>query len=169
MKIPSNTRDVTLRDLIFLCQNMRPDEMEQLRAYYPEDELEDVDRIAAAFYHRPGPRMTVLDPDGIPAVCGGWTMVSPGVWEAWMVGTMSGWRTSWRSITKTSRWMMAMLAQTQGARRFEMSAIGTRPGACQWYIDGLGMVQEGVRRARGRNGEDIHDFGVVVGDLKWAV
>lgn len=167
MKAPSNLIHAKLDHIIYLCRNMRPDEVEQLHAFMSvEDEHGDYDPdvLAAYFIAKTGPKFTVVGADGFPAVCGGYDMVAEGVWQSWMVGSMSGWETNWRSITKSTRWLMSTLFAT-GAHRLQTSAIGSRCRAHEWYVKSLKMKHEGIQRGFGRNGEDVYLFGVLAGEL----
>lgn len=158
MRAPSNLVETTLEHLVYLCRRMRPDEWDQIRAFY---DIDDPDQVAAMIYAKASAKFTVLHEDGTPAVAGGWDCIAPGVWQAWMVGTLVGWERQWRSITKASRWMMATMFERGIARRMEMQSIASRVCAHQWYIDGLKMRFEGVKYGFGRNGEDVHFFGVL--------
>jgi len=169
VKAPSNLIRTDWRHIAWLCERMRPDEIEQFRAFF-DVEVEgqySPDLAARVLLAKQGPQFTVMSADGTPAVAGGWDLIAEGVWSAWMVGSMAGWDENWRSITKSSRWLMSELFKT-GARRLEMAAIASRCQAHRWYERGLGMSEEGIKRGYGRNGEDVHLFGVLREDWKWA-
>lgn len=163
MRAPSCLVPLTPLHVIYLCERMREDEIEQLKAFtHLEDADGNYDPNAAArmFLAKSGPQFTVMGRDGFPAVCGGYDMAADGVWQSWMVGSMDGWEANWRTITKSSRWLMWSLFRT-GARRLQTSAIASRCQAHEWYVRGLGMTHEGVQRKAGLNGEDVHHFGIL--------
>ena len=110
-----------------------------------------------------GVKFTGLGKDGMPIYAGGFFELRPGVWESWMVGSMEGWATHWRHMTKTARWLMQSLLDT-GARRLQTSVLASRVKTCEWYVRSLGMVHEGTQRQFGRNGEDVACFSRVKGD-----
>jgi hypothetical protein len=163
MRAPSNLIPMKPIHVLYLCERMRPDEIEQLHAFVNIEGADgeyDPDAAAKLFLNKQGPQFTVMGADGFPVVCGGYDMSIDGVWQSWMVGSMEGWEKNWRSITKASRWLMWSLFQN-GARRLQTSAIASRCQAHEWYIRGLGMKHEGVQRGAGLNGEDIHLFGIL--------
>jgi hypothetical protein len=161
-KPPSNVIPCKNWHITYLCEQMRPDEREQYvalsfaAAYDPE--------IAAAnLINLQGPRFAVLGADGMPVCAGGFHEIQPGIWQSWMVGTMDGWSTHWRSMTKAARWLMQALFDN-GARRLQTNALSSRTAACLWYTRSLNLKFEGVLRQYGRNGEDVSCFGRVRGD-----
>ena len=166
--MPSNLYPARTEDVFHVCRNMRPDEIEQLRAFYPVDDAQgrfDADAVAVMLLSKPAPRYVVVQNDGVPAVCFGLDLITDGVWQPWMAGTLLGWERNWRSITRACRWVLRNLFEQPGTRRMQMSAIASRPGACQWYERGLLMKREGLLRRFGRNGEDIVVYGLVAEDL----
>jgi hypothetical protein len=158
--------EATADHVFYLCRRMRPDEIEQLRAFYAVDKVDgsfDADAVAVMLLGKRGPRYTIYQPDGFPAVSFGLDLVHDGVWQPWMVGTLEGWESSWRSITRGCRWVRDALFSEPANRRLQMSALVSRAGACHWYEKGLGMSFEGVMRGYGRNGEDIALYSVLRG------
>lgn len=151
-RCPSNLRAVTLADLVMLCRDMRPDEVEQAQAFMDLEPF-DPDAFAAMLYLRSGPRFTVQDDEGRPIVAGGYTSTDEGQMDAWMVGTMAGWAKHWRVITKASRWMADNLL-AMGVRRLQVWSLASRVDTGLWY-ERLGFVCEGVRKAAGRQGQDV--------------
>ena len=157
-----NVRPATLVDLIHVCRHMRPDEVEQTLAFGYADAF-DPDEAAVSLYRQPGPKLAVVDANGMPAAVGGAMEIGPGVFSGWMAGTTGGWEREWRSITKaTRRFHDALL--TGAAHRIQLTALASRAAACLWYTKGLRMQSEGVRRAYGRSGEDAIEFSRVRGD-----
>lgn len=142
-----------------LCQNMRPDEIEQHMAIAGADKsVEDYNpRVAAlGFVNIDGVGFFLLDRHDMPCAAGGYGIdqYMPGVWQSWMVGTEQGWKDNWRDITKATRWIMSEL-MTGGARRLETSVTASRTHAQDWYTKFLGMTFEGVRRSYCASGEDV--------------
>lgn len=156
-RAPSNVIECRNGHLVYLTQHMRQDEIDQYLALTGADTY-DPEVAARGFMNTPSAvKFTVVGRDGLPAVSGGFEEVIPGVWQSWMVGTDLGWEQNWRSITKATRWLMDGLL-AQGARRLQTTAITSRTGAIDWYLNGLGMHQEGLWKNYGRNGEDVAQF-----------
>lgn len=161
-RAPSNVIPCRNAHLVYLCERMRPDEIEQYialthaKAYDPEV-------AAAGFIGTPGLKFTVLGKDLLPAASGGYSEIQPGVWQSWMVGSMEGWESEWRSMTKATRWLMDGLFE-MGARRLQTNALASRVKAIEWYERALGLVHEGTWRQFGANGEDVACFARVRGD-----
>lgn len=153
---PSNVVPCRNAHLQYLCERMRPDEIEQYVALTGAREY-DAEVAARGFMNISGLKFTVLGADCLPVAAGGYEEVSPGVWNSWMVGSMDGWGTSWRSMTKAARWLMDGLFE-MGARRLQTQALASRVQAIDWYERSLGLVREGTLRKLGRNGEDVACF-----------
>lgn len=152
-KPPSNLVACRNAHLQYLCERMRPDEVEQYLALTQHKDF-DPDLAARVMMNTPGMKFTLVGDDGLPACAGGYEEILPGIWQSWMVGSVEGWGKNWRSITKGSRWLMDGLFQ-MGARRLQTSALASRTQALEWYERSLGLEREGVMRAFGRNGEDV--------------
>lgn len=159
---PKNLVKAKHADILLLCQNMRPDEIEQMQAFFDLDEY-DADAAALILMNKQGPKFTLLDNNGHPVCSGGWEPVGHGIMQSWMVGTMAGWDRHWRSITKSSRWLMDTLLDN-GIRRLQTNALASRVDACRWYTDGLKMQPEGIWRKYGRQGQDVAAFARVAED-----
>lgn len=155
-KAPSGVVPCKSVHLIYLCERMRPDEIEQYKALTGAKEY-DPEVAAKGFINTPGLKYTLLGDDGLPVISGGYQEVSPGVWQSWMVGSMDGWGKYWRSITKASRWMMDGLMEL-GARRLQTNALASRTQAIEWYKRSLKMSYEGTWKRFGANGEDVVCF-----------
>lgn len=159
---PSNVVPCRNAHLQYLCERMRPDEIEQYLALTGAKDY-DPDVAARGFQNLNGLKFTVLGPDGLPVAAGGYEEVQPGVWNSWMVGSMEGWGTSWRSMTKATRWLMDGLFE-MGARRLQTQALASRARAIEWYERSLGLQREGTLRKLGRDGEDVACFARVAED-----
>ncbi len=154
-RAPSNMVVTKPQDLFWLVDRMRPDEAEQLHAFYDMQGQADVLRF---FLNKTGPAFTILDAKGIPVCAGGWESVTDGVMQSWMLGSMEAWDEHWRSITKGARWLMEELLYRRGIRRLQTNALASRAAACDWYVKGLRMEPEGVWRKFGRQGQDVACF-----------
>jgi len=159
---PSNVVLTKNWHLTYLCEQMRPDERDQFVAFSFAEGY-DPEMAAKQLIGLSGVKFTGLGKDGMPIYAGGFFELRPGVWESWMVGSMEGWATHWRHMTKTARWLMQSLLDT-GARRLQTSVLASRVKTCEWYVRSLGMVHEGTQRQFGRNGEDVACFSRVKGD-----
>jgi hypothetical protein len=135
---PSNVVHCQPEHVMYLAAHMRPDEIEQWLAFTGKPEYRPRE-FAAFCYHKKGPCYTVLDNNGLPAAAGGYFYIAPGVWQSWMAGTMHGWATHWRSITKAVRWLMESMFKI-GAKRLETYVLSNRTRAIEWYTRALGMA-----------------------------
>ena len=138
----------------YLAEHMRPDEIEHWMALTGAVEY-DSDTAAAGFIATPGLKLALVNAEGYPLAAGGYHEVSRGVYEGWMVGSMEGWSSHWRSMTKAVRWMLANAFGTLGARRLYITTLATRTCATDWYRKALGMQYEGTARKLGAHGEDM--------------
>lgn len=144
----------SILDLLRLCLNARPDEIEQYEALIGE--TWNAEAVAVDFFNRQGVKFVLLD-DNRPIGAGGYDLVIPGVWHSWMIGTPDNWEHHWRSITKYSRRVMEELFNG-GARRLQTCVLASRAKTCEWYTRGLKMQFEGSMRGFGMNGEDMAMF-----------
>jgi hypothetical protein len=160
IRCPSNVAPLTELDILFLFPRMRADEQDQLDAFYDFADEREARRF---FLNKTGPAFTLFDEGRMPVVCGGWESVAEGVMQSWMICREDAFERHWRSITKASRWLMDELL-ARGVRRLQTNALASRTAACQWYVDGLKMRQEGVWRKFGRGGEDVACFARVAED-----
>ena len=142
--------------IVLLCQDMRPDEIEQYVALTGAESY-NPEVAARGFMNTGGVKFTLVDEHHDPLVAGGFEEIIPGVWQSWMVGNMDGWATHWRTITKGCRWVMDGLFE-MGARRLQTTALASRTDAIRWYERGLGMQREGTWRNFGAKGEDVACF-----------
>lgn len=155
-KPPSNMVECKNVHLTYLCERMRPDEIEQYLSITGAKTF-NAEVVSRGFMNIPGHKFTVLGKDGLPVAAGGYEEVAPGVWQSWMVGSCEGWATHWRSITKATRWLMDGLME-MGARRLQTTALASRTKAIEWYVKSLGLSYEGTWRKFGKNGEDVACF-----------
>lgn len=153
---PGSMIGCTHKHIIYICDRMREDEIAQYIVLSGHTKY-DPEQAALEFMSLSGPKLTIVGPDGYPAASGGYHEVFPGVWQSWMCGTQQGWETSWRSLTKGTRWLMDSLFD-RGARRLQTTALASRTKAIKWYIDGLKMEPCGTMKAFGINGEDVAMF-----------
>lgn len=148
----------TLQDLVVLCAQMRPDEIEQWQALMDPDCFTasgrfDFEKGAVLLYNLPGLKFSLFCGDTL-VVAGGYFDNGNGVYRSWMVGTMETWSRHWRSITEATNFVMECMLE-DGVRRLETLALSSRTLTAKWYTKGLKMREEGVLRAYGVNGENV--------------
>jgi len=163
MKTPSYIVPCSLWHLVYLCENMRADEIEQYLALTGAEKFDPaVAALGMGNMAAAGPAFSVVVKDDqgrqLPISAGGYTEVIPGVWSSWMVGTQAGWDKHWRTITKATIWVIDFMFNDMGARRLQTNALASRNEACWWYEKSLKMLPEGVWARFGKNGEDVACF-----------
>lgn len=145
-------KPLLLQDLVVLCANMRPDEIEQWQALIdPEFNFE---KAAAWCYQLPGVKFGLWAGDTL-LCAGGYYPIADRVWRSWMVGTTAHWATHWRSITEGTRFVMDCLMQEEHIDVLETQCLASRTLTRKWYEKGLKLELEGILRKRGVKGEDI--------------
>lgn len=152
-QVPRNVVPARNWHFQWLADHMRPDEIQHWLAHTGAKQY-DPDVAAAGFINTDGMKFAILADDGYPAAAGGAREVQSGVWEGWIVGSMDGWHTSWRRITRATRWLMGQLFE-MGARRLFVYTTADRKDAARWYRRSLGMNCEGIMRSAGHVGEDM--------------
>lgn len=163
MRLPSGTVPCSLLHLHYICANMLPEDITQYVAFNGLDDYQS-DQAACYFHGLAGPRLTLLGKDGMPAASGGYYEVFPGVWQSWMIGTVDGWKSSWRDLTKACRWLMAHMFEQCGARRLQTCVLASRTMTIRWYCKSLKMRPQGVWEGYGRNGESMAHFARLASD-----
>jgi hypothetical protein len=152
---PSGVVEFRMGHALFLARAMRDDEIEQYEALCRPFDPEEA---ALDFCNRAGPKFTLVDALGLPIIAGGYTPSAfENCWDSWMLGTMAGWETHWRAITKASRWLGDELLAS-GARRLQTLCLASRSRTIEWYIRSLRMTPEGIAVGLGRGGEDVARF-----------
>lgn len=144
---------LTLRDLIVLCAQMRPDEIDQYMAMTGATEF-DFERAAVGFYQTPGVRFLLVNAEGQSLAAGGFQEVRPQVWRSWLIGTDAAWTDHWRSITEASRFVAECLFE-DGAQRIEDYMLAERTGSAKWCVAGLRMRLDGVLPNYASDGRDV--------------
>ena len=143
----------TLCDLIELCAQMRPGEVDQYLALTGAAEY-DFERAAHALYGMPGVRFLLVSVTGERLAVGGFEQRRPGVWRSWLIGTESAWSKHWRSLTEASRFLAECLFE-DGAHRVEDVMLAEREAAGWWCQRGLGMQLDGILPNYSADGRDV--------------
>jgi len=143
---------VRMVDLLRICQDARPDEIEQYEAFVGVEW--HVETVVNDLFNRPGARWSLMEENMPLAVCG-WEPVINGVWQAWMVGTMVNWDKRWRSITKLCRETIDIMFSIEGTRRLQIGVLSSRTKTCEWYIRSMKFHYESTMKNFGFGGEDL--------------
>ena len=149
-------------DLLLLARAMSAEEVDQFETAAGIDHsAEAVARIVAGYG---GIEYLALDEDNNPVSAFGLFEVSPGVYQTWMVSRADAFERHGRALTRMVRSTLRKLLEVDGIRRIQTMAAAHRGVACRWYVKGLGMHAEGVRRAFYPDGTDAAEFAAVKGD-----
>ena len=150
-----------VEDIAYLSRRMRADEVEQWLALTGFTDYDPNEAARAVLATMGEVAFCLVDAHDRPIVAGGFTRVRPGVWQSWMIGTDESWAAHWRSITKAARKTMDRLLATPDCNRVQTLALESRTEAHRWYVEGLGMVDEGPKRRVFANGADGREFSKV--------
>lgn len=144
-------------DVGWLCERMRPDEIEQWCALTGHATY-DAELAARSVLATMGEfAFCIVAEDNMPVVVGGFVEDRPGVFQTWMVGTAEGWERHWRAITRHSRRAIDALLKCGRAHRVQTHALASRTAAHGWY-ERLGMTREGTLRRYFADGQDAIVF-----------
>lgn len=149
-----------VEDWAWLARRMRPDEIEQHMAGYGDSSYEP-NTAAIRFINTPGPVWTFVAEDGLPVAAGGFCPVRPGVYEAWLVGTVERWESHWRPMTRLFRRMCQQFLAQDGVHRLQITALASRTAAHEWYERGLGLHCDGLLPAYCADGQDAVMFSLI--------
>jgi hypothetical protein len=150
---PSNLVPARNWHFQFIAEHMRLDEREHWLALSGLGNY-DADAAAVSFMTSIGIRFALLQSDHMPVVAGGFSRLRGNTFEAWMVGTPSGWHARWRDITRGVRWAMREQFRA-GAQRIQIITLESRSKACAWYERALCMRKESVLERAGAQGENL--------------
>lgn len=151
-----------VEDITFLTRQMRPDEIQQHMAAYGDAEW-NPDVAVRRFLSTPGPCWAFVGEDGLPVAAGGFAPLRPGVYEAWLIGTMERWSTHWRPMTRLFRRMCHDMLKDGHAHRVQITALASRTAAHEWYERGLGMQWEAHLSGFCADGQDAIIFAITKG------
>lgn len=149
-----------LDDFAHIARRMRPDEIEQFLAFTGESEYRSDVAARALAMMTSGPTYAFVGRDAMPVVVCGFAQERPGVYEAWMAGTLEGWSAHGMGITRLCRRLIDGLLASL-AHRVQVTALASRTQAHDWYVRGLGMELEALLRGYAASGADAIVFAKV--------
>ncbi len=142
----------TMIDFLRICREARPDEIEQYEALVGVEW--DTEIVVNDLFNRVGVKFAIMNENIAIAVLG-WEPIIPGVWQAWMVGTMDNWDKYWRSLTKLCRETVRIMFASEETRRLQIGVLASRKKTCEWYIRGMKFHYESTMKNFGLGGEDM--------------
>lgn len=137
-------------ELRFICERLSESERDQYEAL--GFGAFDPEALASLLLAKEGPKL-LMRVDGVPVACGGYDSVGVGVMQSWMVGTVDGWASYGRVITRETRRFMRVLLSVEGIRRLQTMCLAERAEARRWY-EAIGLDFEGTLRGFARDGRD---------------
>lgn len=148
-------RQLTLSDALYVAENMREEDADCLVAVLGSCHAES---FAHNRWSTPGAAWS-LHQDGRPVAAFGLTQATEWSTNAWLITTPEITPQSWRKLLRHAR-TVRINALASGLSRIECSVLATWPKARR-FAEQLGFELEGVRRAAGRDGEDVLLFGII--------
>lgn len=146
-------------DLLVLAQAMSAEERAQFQtATGMEWDPESVARICAGYR---GIEYLVVDGAGVQVSAFGCFEISAGVFQTWMVSRHDAFDLHGARLTRIVRRVLRDLLKVDSIRRIQTMARADRAEACRWYVEGLGMQAEGVKRAFYPDGSNAAEFAAV--------
>jgi hypothetical protein len=144
--------DVTLVDLLMVCQALPQDEIEQIEAftggqYDPED-------LAVKTYSSGGIKWTCRTVDtGEPIVVAGFFQVGVSTWRSFMLATERAWAEFGAEVTQHCKEVVDKVAGSDEFIRIETVCLASRQKATDWYPS-IGLEFESTLQSYGVNGEN---------------
>jgi hypothetical protein len=137
----------------YIAEHMRDDERAHWLAMSGAKEY-DADTCAMSAMNSIGIRFALLGVAYEPVVAGGFSRLRGNTFEAWMIGTPTGWHDRWREITRGVCWAVREQFRA-GAERIQIVTLESRSNACAWYERALHMHKESVLARAGAHGENL--------------
>lgn len=127
---------------------------------------EEADDFARECIEVGGPAFTAFTPDGVPAVIGGVTLMSPGVGSAWCVGTEE-WPSVAIEVTRVARKIVNELMR-DGCHRIQALSADFHTVSHRW-LEVVGFQREATLVGAGKHGNDYYLYAKVSDDvrIKW--
>lgn len=119
--------------------------------------------FAANRWQSYGPAWALLDDSGHPQAIGGMTLPNDWTGVMWLVVAEGLPRESWRKLIRHTRTVIANATDPRNEafrHRIEAHVLDGWGGA-QRLVEALGFQLEGIRRAAGRNGENVQQWAIV--------
>ncbi len=144
--------DVSLVDLLMVCQQIPQDEIEQIEAF--TGNKYDPEQLAVTTYSSDGIKWTCrLIETGEPIVVAGFFQVGVSTWRSFMLATERAWAEFGAEVTQHCKEVVDKVAESEEFIRIETICLETRARATAWYPS-IGLKFESVLRSYGVNGED---------------
>lgn len=144
-------REASLFDLLYIAQNMRARDVQELSA----TRAVDPDSVAADAFSSPW-RRVVDDRDGRPCLCVGARPLHSGVISMWGFGTNS-YRDAARLMTNHIRGTMIPELLAVGVHRAQC-IVHPENRASQRWLESLGFFQEAILSRFGAGNQDMFLF-----------
>ncbi len=144
--------DVTLVDLLMVCQALPQDEIEQIEAFTGNPF--DPEQLAVSTYSNDGVKWTcrILE-TGEPIVVAGFFQVGVSTWRSFMLATDKAWAEFGREVTQHCKEIVDQVAGSDEFIRIETMCLASRDKARDWYPS-IGLEYEGTLQSYGANGEN---------------
>ena len=144
--------DVTLVDLLVVCQGLPEDEIEQIEAF--TGNAYDPEQVAVQTYTSGGIKWTCrIKETTEPIVVAGFFQVGVSTWRSFMLANERAWKEFGAEVTQHCKEVVDKVAGSEEFIRIETICLETRARATAWYPS-IGLKFESVLRSYGVNGED---------------
>ena len=144
--------DVTLVDLLVVCQGLPEDEIEQIEAF--TGNAYDPEHVAVQTYSSNGIKWTCrIKETGEPIVVAGFFQVGVSTWRSFMLANERAWLEFGAEVTQHCKEVVDKVAGSEEFIRIETICLESRARATAWYPS-IGLKFESVLRSYGVNGED---------------
>ncbi len=141
---------VTPDRLLYVCQNMRPRDAEEIYAQRWDDNPE---ALTENLMRLPLEMAWIWERDGIPVSVQGVVPIRPGVWDVFAFGT-SDWSRVVLDMTRHARRFIIPALLRARFHRAECRALASYDDSRRW-IETLGAKQESILKGYGRDGQDF--------------
>ena len=143
--------DVTLVDLLVVCQGLPQDEIDQIEAF--TGNAYDPEQIAVQTYSSNGIKWTCrIKETAEPIVVAGFFQVGVSTWRSFMLASDLAWDEYGMEVTLHSRAAVKNLIRGEQHIRLETICLAGRDKALEWYPK-IGLEYESTMPGYGVNGE----------------
>ena len=146
---------MTVLDCLYVCENMREEDLEE---FLLRDPRHDKESIVKEILQRNGEQFTIRNQGGDPVIIGGAYYETIGVGTMWFLATDKIKNRDWVQLVELNSILMEVMFLEQACHRIQAYVREKRKTGHSW-MSRMGFVEEGCLRNYFSNGEDCLIYG----------
>lgn len=148
---------MTALDCVYVCQNMRDEDLKEFTIRQPEINKEEVIR---EILKRNGEQFSIKNKINDPVIIGGAFYESPGVATLWFIATNKIRNKDWGQLVNLTSILIEVMFLNQACHRVQAYVRENRKNGHSW-MKHIGLEKEGCLNGYFSNGENCYIYGKV--------